>query len=135
MNFLTVAVIGILLGAGAAADRFTPVIGANARIHHFKAERDAWREKAQAWIAYGRAEKKAYEDSERNRGIEFDRGVAALNEAAEDCAQRVARARRSAVAIRGIITREPRQDANHCPVRELVPAGELRDAIAPEDRG
>ena len=133
-GYVAFAIAGTLFASGIAADRFTPIIGANARIQHFKADRDAWREKAQGWIAYGRAEKKAFDESERLRGVENGRAVEALNEAGQACSARVARARASAAAIRTIVTKEPRRDPQGCPLRELVPVGELRDALTPPGR-
>lgn len=138
MNTATIWVVAVLLVLGAAVgssvDRFTPWIGANARIHHFKGERDQARKSLAEWRAYGHAEKAAFDESERLRGAERKTAEAALQQAQTECAARVARARKSALAIKGIITREPRYDANRCPVRELVSAGELRDALTPGDR-
>lgn len=126
--------VGVIFAAGIAADRFTPIIGANARIAHFKHERDGWYRNAKAWEAYGRAEQAAFRESERLRGVEQRRAVTALDEASKACSARVARARASAAAIRTIVTKEVPHDAQGCPVRELVDAGELRNALRPATR-
>lgn len=132
--YLALGVAGAIFASGIATDRMTPVIGANARIQHFKAESAAWRKKADDWVAYGKAEKAAFAESERLRRTENSRAVEALNEAGQVCSVRVARARASAVAIHAIVTKEPRRDPQGCPLRELVPARELRDALTPTVR-
>jgi F0F1-type ATP synthase membrane subunit b/b' len=51
--------------------------------------------------------------------------------AAAQCSARVAEARLSAQRIQTIIERPVHVDPQGCAVRELVPSGELRDAISP----
>lgn len=111
-----------------------PVIGPGARIERLSADRDDWRDKAGEWIAYGRAEQEAFRESERLRGVEYSRGVSALNEAQKACDVRVARARASAAAIKAIVTKEVPHDAQGCAVRALVDPRELREAVAPAGR-
>lgn len=53
------------------------------------------------------------------------------DEAAKQCQARVDDARRSAQRIQTIIERPVHVDPQGCAVRELVPSGELRDAISP----
>lgn len=111
---------------------------------YFKGRHDEaakWRPKLEAsqllakqWRAYGLAEKQAFLASEKLRAEENTRAQAALQQANDDCAGRVSRARKSALSIRGIITKEPRYDQNHCVVRELVPSRELHNALTPADR-
>ena len=51
--------------------------------------------------------------------------------AADRCLDRVAAARLSAQRIETIIERPVHVDPQGCPVRELVPADQLRDALQP----
>lgn len=134
--YVALAIAGTLLASGAAADRFTPIIGANARINHFKTataaetrRAEGWRENAAKWTAYGHAEKRAFDESERLRGAEGDRAVTRLNEAGRACSARVARARASAAAIERIVTKPVEFDKDRCPTRALMDEKELSDAL------
>lgn len=112
-----------------------PIVGPGARIERLAADRDGWRDKAEGWIAYGRAEKAAFAASERLRRQEASRAIGALNDERQACDVRVARARASATAIRNIVTRETPHDPNGCPADPgLVDPDELRDAIDPARR-
>lgn len=111
-----------------------PVIGPGARIERLADDRDGWRDKAREWIGYGRAEQKAFRESERLRGVEYSQGVTALNEAQTACDARVARARASAAAIKAIVTKEVPHDPQGCAVRSLVDPRELREAVTPAGR-
>ena len=51
---------------------------------------------------------------------------------ADQCLSRVNEARKSARRIETIIERPTHVDPQGCAVRELVPAGELRDALQPD---
>lgn len=53
-------------------------------------------------------------------------------ETARRCDARVERARRDGAAIAEIINPEPTYDPQGCPVRELVPAGQLRGVFDPD---
>lgn len=70
--------------------------------------------------------------SEQRRATEYGNAAAALSAAQAACAARVAQAHRSADAIRTLVE-TPRGDdpKTGCPVRALLRAGELRDAIRP----
>ena len=50
---------------------------------------------------------------------------------ADQCAARVDAARTSARRIETIIEREVHVDPTGCAIRDLIPAGELRDALTP----
>jgi len=118
-----------IFAAGVAADRLTPFVGANAQIAREREATTKWRDQAgengrAAFAWKGRAE-----SSERNRGIEQATARTSATNAQAACDARVATARRSAAAIHAIVSREVPRDANDCPVRQLVPAGELRDAF------
>lgn len=129
MNYATLAVIAALLAAGAAADRFTPIIGANARIAHFKHERDAWRVAADNWETAATGWKKAFAKSEDLRSEETDQARQAVNETALQCDARVRQARASAKVIREIVNAPIKLDADRCPIRPIVGADRLRDAL------
>lgn len=73
--------------------------------------------------------------SERLREEAQIRGVADADAAARACAARVERAGRDAVAISHIVAREVSQDAQGCPVRELIGADELRRIFDPDPGG
>lgn len=77
----------------------------------------------------------AFTRSEAARKAEQKNAVAAINEAAGACDARVDDARRSARTIREIVTREVPRDPQGCPVRSLVPAGDVRDALQPSATG
>lgn len=53
------------------------------------------------------------------------------DEAARQCQARVDDARRSAQRIQTIVERPYEVDPSGCPVRDLLPGGELRDALTP----
>lgn len=70
--------------------------------------------------------------SESSRTAEYAQAKTAVSDAETACAARVAGALRSGSAIRRIVEKPPHVDPiTHCPLRELVPAGELRDAVQP----
>lgn len=118
--------------AGVAFDRTAPLIGANARIEHFKLSTKTWQGHAKANHDTALAYARRAGLSEGLRVKEGRAAIAAVNATAAACDARVARARAAASAIRSIVTQEPRYDASHCPVRELVDPGQLRDAISPQ---
>lgn len=60
-----------------------------------------------------------------------DTAEADAQTAADQCTARVNAARRSAQRIQTIIERPIHVDPQGCAVRELVPSGELREAVAP----
>ena len=99
---------------------------ANDRAERLATDRDAWKANAQGWEA-------SYRASEKNRAAEGHTAREASTAASLACDARVATARRSAAAIRSITQAEVPTDANHCPVRPLVPVERLRNALAPAD--
>lgn len=92
-------------------------------------DRDAWRTTAGQYLASATAWERSFRGSEARRDEERDQARDAVDEAAKACDARVATARRSAAAIQSIVTKEVRYDENRCPVRGVVGAGELRDAL------
>jgi hypothetical protein len=131
MLLRTVGPYALAAGLGVAAYHFLPVIGVGARVDRLEASRDAWQAKATEWIIYGRAEQKAFRESERLRGAEYAAGVKALNETARACDARVKRARASGLAIHAIVTKEVPRDPQGCAGRSLVDPRQLREAVAP----
>ena len=114
----TVAVIAGIYRAGEAAGR-----------GKIAADRDAWRTTAKTYLGAAKAWERSFRESETLRVREHGKAVAVSAEAARACDARVAVARRSAAAIQSIVTKEVRYDESRCPVRAVVGAGELRDAL------
>ncbi len=110
--------VGVVYGAGVSAGK--------AKI---AGDRDAWRETARQYLGSAKAWEKSFRRAEQLRGDERLAAIRAVNDAGKACDARVAAARRSAVAIQAITTKEVRYDENRCPVRAVVGAGELRDAL------
>lgn len=70
--------------------------------------------------------------SEQRRDTEYRAAAASLSAAESACAVRVAEAHRSADRIRTLVEKPHATDPKTgCPVRALLRAGELRDAIRP----
>lgn len=114
----TVAVIVGIYRAGEAAGR-----------GKIAADRDAWRTTAKTYLGAAKAWERSFRGAERFRAQERARAEQAVGDLATACDARVASARRSAAAIQSIVTREVRYDESRCPVRAVVGAGELRDAL------
>lgn len=131
--YAALGVAAVLVSAGVAADRFTPIIGANARIAHWKSEAANWKDKAGKFEKLALSWQASFRQSEAYRKMEDERARKALNEASLQCSARVERARLSASAITAIITKEPARDPNGCAIPKLVPSDELRDALGVED--
>jgi len=66
--------------------------------------------------------------SEDKRAVEYSLAVADAGDAENACSARVAAAHRSANKIRSILEKSHAVE-NGCPVRAIVGAGELRDAL------
>ena len=117
---------GLAAGAliGAVAWNYTPFIGPAARIERLTKERDAARLAVKAWEKRANAIASARDRDNKN-------AVQSAADASIACDARVAAARKSAQAIRTIVTREVPRDPQGCPVRGIVPSGELRDALSP----
>lgn len=125
-------IIASALGFGAAEvyEHRAPW-GLSHQVAHATADRDAWRQAqadtrkvALAWAGRSGAEAAL-------RAKETATARKAVGELQAQCADRVARAQASARAIQAIITKELPHDAKGCPVRGLVDARELRDALQP----
>lgn len=94
-----------------------------------EADRNRWKATATAYLGAAHAWEASYRQDARFRGQERAEAIAALNSAAKACDARVAVARRSAIAIQSIVTKETTYDQAHCPVRAVVRADQLSDAL------
>lgn len=92
-------------------------------------DRDAWRRTAGQYLISAKAWERSFRAAEGLRGDERGQAERAVSEAGRACDARVASARRSAAAIHSIVTKEVRYDESRCPIRSVVGAGELRDAL------
>lgn len=131
-------ILPVLIGAGAAI-----ALGfAGAETYEHKvpwglahkrdaavAERDKARLDAHDWSARFAAEQQAFRDSERLRTDDQAQARHAVEAEATACDVRVAAARRSALAIHALVTKEPTYDADRCPVRSLLDPVQLRDSL------
>lgn len=124
--------LGKFLGALAAVAVVVLLIfnaGADYGRKPVAADRDRWKTTAGDYLKASRAWEASYRQDARLRGQERTEAVSALSAYAKACDARVAAARRSAVAIQSIVTKETIYDQAHCPVRSIVGVGELRDAL------
>lgn len=126
---------GIVLGvmiAGAVAWTWCPLIGPHAvearqvgQIASWKTSSDKWQAAAEGW-------EDSFHKGEALRGQETTAARAAVDDDAKACETRVAEARRSAQALKTLLAKETKIDpATHCPVRMLLPASGLQDALQP----
>jgi len=116
---------------GALLWHWSPFIGPAASHARQEARYDVamaganeWKRHALGWMA-------SYRLSESRRASEVQTSQDAASVLLRQCAVQVAQARRSARAIETIVTTEPTYDASRCPVRQLVPADRLREALQP----
>lgn len=114
---------------GALLVWFLPVVGFGAQIVRAELEADTWKQSAEDWRKVARGWESSFRSSEAMRKSEQDRAVDAVDLERKACSALVNEARRSAVVIEKIVTKEPTYDANRCPVRELVDPDSLREAL------
>ena len=67
--------------------------------------------------------------SEALRASEYAKATSALSEAEKACSARVHAAIKSGAKIHALVTRPTVLGKDNCPVRQLLNAGELRDAL------
>lgn len=95
------------------------------RLDHAKADLV----NAKASLVNARALLKTSED---RRAVEYSLSVKDVGDAETACSARVAAATKSSSAIHQIVSKPSASDPkSHCPVRQLVSAGELRNALQP----
>ncbi len=114
---------------GALLVWFLPVVGFGAQIVRAELEADTWKQSAADWQKASNGWESSFRSSEALRKREQDRAVDAVDLERTACTALVNEARRSAVVIEKIVTKEPTYDANRCPVRELVDPDSLREAL------
>ena len=114
---------------GALIVWFLPVVGFGAQIVRAELEADTWKQSAADWQKASNGWESSFRSSEALRKREQDRAVDAVDLERTACTALVNEARRSAVVIEKIVTKEPTYDANRCPVRELVDPDSLREAL------
>lgn len=114
---------------GALLVWFLPVVGFGAQIVRAELEADTWKQSSDEWRKAARGWESSFRSSEASRKKEQDRAVDAVDLERTACTALVNEARRSAVVIEKIVTKEPTYDANRCPVRELVDPDSLREAL------
>jgi hypothetical protein len=123
----------IAYGAAAAvvvaAYHFTPVIGPHARLERLEASRDAWKDSAWRWELAAGEWQKSFRKAERLRAEEQVQARDAVNATALQCDARVKEARASAKVIREIVNAPIKLDADRCPIRPVIGADRLRDAL------
>lgn len=117
--------------AGVEAATFAPVIGANARVAREVVKTADWKRAQQDTAVLATAWARARGQSEGLRKLEAAQAIAAVSAQASSCDARIATARRSAAALSVLINKEPTRDPNGCPVRQLLDARQLRDALRP----
>lgn len=108
------------------------LLAAGAWHKHVVHDRNHWHAQAAQWEAKAKVFKDAVAASENLRAKEAAQARAGVAQAQSQCDQRVAEARRSAGAIKRLMEKPRATDpVSHCPVPDLVPSSELRDALQP----
>jgi hypothetical protein len=124
-----------LIAYGAAAAvvvasyHFTPVIGPHARLERLETSRDGWKDAAWRWELAAGGWQKSLKKAERLRAEERVASLAAVNSTALQCDARVKQARASAKVIREIAYAPVKADVAGCPIRPVIGADRLRDAL------
>lgn len=132
MNLQIAGVLAaILLISGVTLDRCAPVIGAHAQVQRVAKDRDSWKQASGEWKRAAGGWEASFRAAEQLRSTENTRARAAVADVSATCEIRVAKARQSAASIAALVTKEPKRDPQGCPIRSLVDAGQLRDALAP----
>jgi hypothetical protein len=103
------------------------VLGFGLKVEHSRAESLARQLKVA--VAAARSWEASFRQSERLRVEEVENARQAQAESARQCDIRVSKARKSASAIRSIISAPVKLDGQSCPVREMVDRGLLEEAI------
>jgi hypothetical protein len=94
-------------------------------------DRDHWKKAANDYKQAAEGWRNSFDMSEARRKTEQGMAVGAINAREDACDVRVNQARASARTIRQIVTREVPRDPQGCPVRAVVPTGDLRNALQP----
>lgn len=135
MGLQTAGIVGaIALAVGAAGGFGAGLKWQDGQVQRAKAatvkmtgERDNWRTASKAWEAN-------FREAERLRGQEARTAVGAVNSANASCTQRVAAARASERALKGLMARPVKTDPKGCPIPGLWTAKDLAPVLRPEVR-
>lgn len=127
--YLKLAALGVSIALVGTLYHNLPVIGPGARIERLRNDRDAWKKTASGWEETAKGYLASYRESETLRETEREQSENALNEEQRSCDVRVQQARASAKRIKEIVYAEVPSDAKGCPVRGVVDAARLRDAL------
>ncbi|MEG1028602.1 MAG: hypothetical protein RSE34_00800 [Brevundimonas sp.] len=123
--WILVAFLGAFLGY------YAPIVGHREQIVKAEAKALTWERTANSYRATLLKWKAAFEKSEGLRRQEAGAVDSDFRIARAQCDAEISAARSSARVIERIVTKAPTYDQNHCPVRELVDPGQLRDSLAP----
>ncbi|MFA6043602.1 MAG: hypothetical protein WC718_01345 [Phycisphaerales bacterium] len=122
---------GASIAALLAAYHFTPIIGPHARLVRAEASRAEWQRASEAWQKTAGGWKLSFDKSEGLRATETGNARKAVADMQDQCAARVKAARTSAKLIKEITHAPVKTDASGCPMRAIVGADRLRDALQP----
>jgi hypothetical protein len=128
---LRLALVAAIMAVGALAWHRLPVIGPAAVIKKVSADRDNWHKSADDWKRTAGGWESSFRSAEGRRSSEQQTAQAAADALSQQCTARVAEARRAGAAIHTITHQDPPTNAQGCPIRQLVPADSLRDALQP----
>lgn len=126
---LKLAPYAIVAAMAVGAYQFAPLVGVNAQRHRLEASRDQWKEAEHHARDIAVAWQTSFLKSEKLRGEENKTAVAAVDATQAQCDLRVVEARRASQAIRKVLNVPVKLDANNCPLRTVLGADSLRDAI------
>jgi hypothetical protein len=90
-----------------------------------------WKPKAEAAQQLAAGWEKSFRRSEAIRATEAQVARQAVDSVQLQCDARVKQARASAKVIREIVNAPVKLDADRCPIRPLIGADQLRDALQP----
>lgn len=121
--WIAVAALGAFLGY------YAPIVGSRVAIVKAEGQALTWERTANSYKATSEKWRKIFEQSEGLRRQEAGAVDSDFRIARAQCDSEIAAARSSARVIERIVTKAPTYDQNHCPVRELVDPGQLRDAL------
>lgn len=132
----TVAPYALAAGVALTAYQVAPVVGVNAQRHHLEHARDgyhdsavAWHKNRDGWKINADGWHASFTKSETFRKSDQADAIRSVEAETAACSVRVAEARKSAEAIKRIVNKPVKVDANQCPVRETVSADDLKAAL------
>lgn len=134
LGLQTVGVVGALcLALGAAGGGRLAWVHQDGKVQRAQIERDGWRRAADDYKAAAKGWSQMFHKAEGLRGEEARAAVGAVNSANAACSERVAAARASAAALKGLMA-QPVTIAKGCPVPGIWTAKDLQPVLRPEAR-